>query len=64
VKVGDFVSFDIYRPSARIFLTTYKGVVIKEDLGHKFGPLYNILSTKGDVYENIEKAHIRLLRSS
>ncbi len=64
MKVGDFVSFDVYRPSSAHFLTTYKGVIIKEDLGHKFGPLYSILSMKGDVYRNIEKGSVRLLRSS
>ncbi len=64
MKVGDFVSFDIYRPSSTFFLTTYKGVIIEEKNNQARAPLYTILSVKGEVYSNIERGSIRILRPS
>jgi hypothetical protein len=67
MKVGDYVSFDIYRPSAREFLSTYKGVIIaKEERPNLagYGPLFQILSMDGELYTNIERSSIRVLRPS
>jgi hypothetical protein len=67
MKVGDFVSFDIYRPSAKIFLTTYKGVIValeeRPNLGG-YGPLFHVLSTCGTLYKSIERTSIRVLSAS
>jgi len=65
VKVGDFVSFDIYRPSARVFLTTYKGVILEKRERPNlvgYGPLYNVLSMEGELYTNVEQTSIRVLQ--
>jgi len=67
VKVGDYVSFDVYRPSARVFLSTYKGVIIaKDERAHvaNYGPLFQILSMDGELYPRIERSQIRVLRPS
>jgi len=65
VKVGDFVSFDIYRPSAAVFLTSYKGVILEKIERPNlvgYGPLYNVLSMEGELYTNVEQTSIRVLQ--
>jgi len=65
VKVGDFVSFDIYRPSAAVFLTTYKGVILEKQERPNlvgYGPLYSVLSMEGNLYTNVEQTSIRVLQ--
>ncbi len=67
MKVGDYVSFDIYRPSAAVFLSTYKGVIIaKKERPNLagYGPLFQILSMDGELYTNIEHTSIRVLHAS
>ena len=67
MKVGDYVSFDVYRPSAAVFLSTYKGVIIvKEERPNLagYGPLFKILSMDGELYTRIERSSIRVLRPS
>ena len=32
MKVGDFVSIDVYRPASPVFMTTYKGFITEEKL--------------------------------
>ena len=65
MKVGDFVSFDIYRPSAAVFLTSYKGVILEKIERPNlvgYGPLYNVLSMEGELYTNVEQTSIRVLQ--
>ena len=65
MKVGDFVSFDIYRPSAAVFLTTYKGVILEKQERPNlvgYGPLYSVLSMEGNLYTNVEQTSIRVLQ--
>ena len=67
MKVGDYVSFDIRRPSARQFLSTYKGVIIaKKERPNLagYGPLFQILSMDGELYTDIEHTSIRVLHAS
>ena len=67
MKVGDYVSFDVYRPSALVFLSTYKGVIIAKDERANlanYGPLFQILSMGGELYPRIERSQIRVLRPS
>ena len=65
MKVGDFVSFDIYRPSAAVFITTYKGVILEKQERPNlvgYGPLYSVLSMEGNLYTNVEQTSIRVLQ--
>jgi hypothetical protein len=66
VKVGDFVSIDVYRPASPVFMTTYKGFITEEKLSIlRDGPsVFTVLTTTGEIFGNIERSSIRVLRSS
>ena len=69
MKVGDLVSFNVYKPSSSVFLTVCKGIIRKERPcivpGHRdTGPkIYEIVSTTGEVHM-IEARSIRVISSS
>ena len=59
------LSFDIYRPSAAVFLTSYKGVILEKIERPNlvgYGPLYSVLSMEGELYTNVEQTSIRVLQ--
>tara|TARA_R110000751_G_C13438482_1_gene442574 strand:- start:317 stop:517 length:201 start_codon:yes stop_codon:yes gene_type:complete len=64
MKVGDLVSFDVYQPSSSIFMTTHKGLIIKEIPPNPYRqePLFNVFSTSGVLFEYIARTSIRVLR--
>jgi hypothetical protein len=59
MQVGDLVSFSVYKPSARVFMQTIKGVIIGTSA--RGGELYWVISDGKKTYNLVQNNQIRLI---